>query len=493
MPADDAIAAIIAELKGLRTRVAHLERLEPVVAYGSGQASFYLYNAASTDLAGYKKLLPTHSAAAEAPVAVAITGADIAIEEWATEVGEPNQDFLLDGIVHVHLHAAKTGGVRDAYIYAKVYGRTSGGTETLLATTENSDLVPAGATAIDLEIAISYVDLAVTDRLVVKVLGTRVGTGTNPTITLYYEGTTSARVDVPVAAGVGHQPVTLDANSVQVNSLTGQELGLQVQPHNFPWIGPETGAPAIPTFRALVTADIPAQISTTKSYIGDNANAKMTVGLTINQGAAVDEMAAFKNTGATAHGMTSITEADTFGTVKIANATYGALDIAGLGTGSVGLFLQGLGQTDDTNKDASANAAIVVDAWQKSGTGQGNLGANANLFAVRMAGSARFIVDEDGDYLYDGAGTGYDDHDDLALLEALDTTLTDALRADWDEWTARNRQTLEAAGIIHYNADGRHFVSGKRLARLLVGALRQMATRTSALEAIVERLQLAAP
>jgi hypothetical protein len=54
-----------------------------------------------------------------------------------------------------------------------------------------------------------------------------------------------------------HDPVTLDANSVQVNSLTGQELGLQVQLHNFAWIGPESGAPAVPTFRLLVGGDLP--------------------------------------------------------------------------------------------------------------------------------------------------------------------------------------------------------------------------------------------
>ena len=72
-----------------------------------------------------------------------------------------------------------------------------------------------------------------------------------------------------------HDPVTLDANSVQVNSLTGQELGHQVQAHNFVWVGPESGASAVPMFRMLVAADIPGHFErlqeplTSTSWDGD--------------------------------------------------------------------------------------------------------------------------------------------------------------------------------------------------------------------------------
>jgi hypothetical protein len=81
-----------------------------------------------------------------------------------------------------------------------------------------------------------------------------------------------------------HDPVTLDANSVQVNSLTGQELGLQVQAHNFAWIGPESGAPAIPTFRLLVTGDIPIDSDT---Y---NAAATAVLGTDADGGARLDHL-----------------------------------------------------------------------------------------------------------------------------------------------------------------------------------------------------------
>ena len=81
---------------------------------------------------------------------------------------------------------------------------------------------------------------------------------------------------------VAHAPMTLDANSVQVNSLTAQELGLQVQAHNFAWIGPESGAPAIPTFRLLLTDDIPIDSDT---Y---NATAPAVVGTDADGGVRLD-------------------------------------------------------------------------------------------------------------------------------------------------------------------------------------------------------------
>ena len=89
-----------------------------------------------------------------------------------------------------------------------------------------------------------------------------------------------------------HAPMTLDANSVQVNSLTAQELGLQVQAHNFAWIGPESGAPVIPTFRLLVTGDIPIDSDT---Y---NAAATAVVGTDADGGVRLDHAEFGSATGA---------------------------------------------------------------------------------------------------------------------------------------------------------------------------------------------------
>jgi hypothetical protein len=55
-----------------------------------------------------------------------------------------------------------------------------------------------------------------------------------------------------------HTAVTLDTNADTILSLSTQALGLDTQTANRVWAGPTTGAAAVPTFRALVSGDIPA-------------------------------------------------------------------------------------------------------------------------------------------------------------------------------------------------------------------------------------------
>jgi hypothetical protein len=58
--------------------------------------------------------------------------------------------------------------------------------------------------------------------------------------------------------GAGHAAVTLDVNADTLLSLSTQALGLDTQTANRVLAGPDTGAAAVPTFRALVTADLPS-------------------------------------------------------------------------------------------------------------------------------------------------------------------------------------------------------------------------------------------
>ncbi|MBK9219399.1 MAG: hypothetical protein IPL70_13870 [Uliginosibacterium sp.] len=59
-----------------------------------------------------------------------------------------------------------------------------------------------------------------------------------------------------------HVAITLDANADALLSLSAQALGLDTQAANRMLGGPATGAAAVPTFRALVDADIPALAAT---------------------------------------------------------------------------------------------------------------------------------------------------------------------------------------------------------------------------------------
>ena len=73
-----------------------------------------------------------------------------------------------------------------------------------------------------------------------------------------------------------HNAVTLDANADTLLSLSTQELGLDTQVANTILAGPNAGGDAVPTFRVLVAADIPAL----------GANPSQDIGLAAVNGAA---------------------------------------------------------------------------------------------------------------------------------------------------------------------------------------------------------------
>ena len=77
--------------------------------------------------------------------------------------------------------------------------------------------------------------------------------------TRYTDAEVAALIAIHTAIAAAHQDeITLDANADTLLALTGQALGLDTQTANTIQAGPASGAAAVPTFRALVIADIPA-------------------------------------------------------------------------------------------------------------------------------------------------------------------------------------------------------------------------------------------
>lgn len=215
-------------------------------------------------------------------------------------------------------------------------------------------------------------------------------------------------------------------------------------------------------------------IANGNSFIGDDANANTTLGLTINQGAADDEILAFKSSDV-AHGVTSITETDTYGALQKAVADEGGLAVWGYTETKVGLDLIGVATTFDSSASTSALGAITVRARKKSGTSYGALGSNEFAFAVRNSTSTKFLVDAEGDIHYDGSAAAYDAYDDVQLVRALDHAIAPAniVRNQFDAWLKYNRADVVAAGIL---SDG-GFVNLTQLTRLHSGAIWQMHTQ----------------
>lgn len=230
------------------------------------------------------------------------------------------------------------------------------------------------------------------------------------------------------------------------------------------------------------------------AYIGDTANANVTLGLTINQGAADDEILALKSSDV-AHGITTVTETDTFGVFKKDSATAGGLQIVGYrdpdDVAGRALSLVGrLGETADTTKTTAAIGVVALFAQIKNPTGTDvvAVGANGNLVTIHNHGTTRFIFDAEGDAHADVSWTTFDDYDDVALLGDLERAMLaqrDPVKASFVDFLRYNHEALEAAGIVHFDRDnpGHAMVNTTKLSMALVGAIRQTNARMDALEA----------
>jgi hypothetical protein len=223
------------------------------------------------------------------------------------------------------------------------------------------------------------------------------------------------------------------------------------------------------------------------TYLGSaTVNAKQTLGLTINQAGADDEILSLKSSDV-AHGMTTTTETNTYGYVKKAHATNGGAVLAGMSAAAtVGLWLTGTVTTADTAKTTTAQGAVTLEGYLKSGTSAGNMSADGNVLVVGPGGTVRFILDADGDSHQDvgTSWTNYDNDDDIHLLNSLASAVArpgDPIKEDFGQFLSYNRAALEQSKIVTFNDDGHPFVNMSKLTMLLVGAARQLGLEVAAL------------
>ena len=230
------------------------------------------------------------------------------------------------------------------------------------------------------------------------------------------------------------------------------------------------------------------------ALVNDSANAKMTQGLTINQGASDDEILAFKSSDV-AQGATDRAEADTFGHVRKQSGVAGGLEIAGFEDGAAvgvsGLVLAGTGTTVDTVHGAGGYGVVAIQAFKRSGTAQVALGTNGNILSLHDATTTRFVFDAEGSAFADVEWTTFDAQDDIALLEGLEMAFRDPVKDAFGEFVGANRKRLQELKVVNFYDDGpRAMVNFTRLSMLLVGAIRQLHAKTDARLARLEQLLL---
>ena len=219
-----------------------------------------------------------------------------------------------------------------------------------------------------------------------------------------------------------------------------------------------------------------------KLIVQDNANTFMTIGLTLNQAENDNEILAFKSSDV-AHGMTSITETDTYGMFRKHTGLGGGLEIMGLAdtaadAGGAILITAILGEAADTTKTTNARAIAEISAKIKSGTGSGDAGTDANLLSIRTGSAlARFIFDQEGTAHADVAWTTFDEHDDIALLHDIEATMVPDIFGKAMKYDQAYLQKLGIIGEGSIRKEGgktRGMINTTKLQMLHHGAIRQV-------------------
>lgn len=140
-------------------------------------------------------------------------------------------------------------------------------------------------------------------------------------------------------------------------------------------------------------------------FLNDTANANMTTGLTLNQGAADNTILAFKSSDV-AHGITDQQETDTYGWFGKADASAGGAGFNGATEDTIGISIAGMATNDNTTKSAAALANFYLAAYKKSGTTVGAHGADANILALVQGGTGvRFLFDVEAEMYMFGTTT----------------------------------------------------------------------------------------
>jgi outer membrane murein-binding lipoprotein Lpp len=223
------------------------------------------------------------------------------------------------------------------------------------------------------------------------------------------------------------------------------------------------------------------------------ANAEMTVGLTINQGANDDEAFSLKSSDV-AHGITGVTETDTYFSLEKLQASIGGVRVVSVAdSGALSVQFDAFAVDINTTKTASARANFEIACGVKSGTGIVSSGTNANLFSVHDYGgyTAKFIVDQEGDFFYDGSGTAYDSYDDASLTRAMAVATggRDIIRDEWDKYVDYNENDLVKAGVLGDTVANGGLVNGAAMQRLHTGAIWQLNTKHMSLAEEVASLR----
>jgi hypothetical protein len=167
--------------------------------------------------------------------------------------------------------------------------------------------------------------------------------------------------------------------------------------------------------------------------------------------------------------------------------------------------ISSFGGTADTTKNRgsliSDGSGALISLYATETTVGGALSAvtaNGNVMRVAMHNVSDdyertlFIVDEDGDFHYDGAdGGAFDAYEDAQLVRAFALATSEPkqlVKDEFDEFVRYNEDDLVRVGVLGDTVANGGMVNGAQLQRLHTGAIWQMFTRAKSLEMALHAL-----
>lgn len=180
---------------------------------GGGGGQLYYFNISKTQTP-YYELATSATTEGEQSLSVSVgSGVTNTIGQFLTPSGFPGVLILPGGIWSFFLHAYKQNSSASFNIYCDVYKRTTGGTETLLFSTDPTPILANSPTPL-MSLTDTYYSgttLDVTDRLLINVRVTNTSSNTY-SVTFVSEG--------PLHYSYMSSPLQVKAGDVYVNSFT---------------------------------------------------------------------------------------------------------------------------------------------------------------------------------------------------------------------------------------------------------------------------------
>jgi len=183
-----------------------------------GDGSYFLTNTAS-DLGGGRlemiRGIPAGGGSSVSPTGV--QDGDLLVE-FATVDGYPNATYLPSGTLSFNIMARQLAGTKVSKLYVEFFYRTLLGVETLISTSPVSAALTGSSTLVTAQIDVPVTrGLGATDRLTIKVRAEVTGAGTDPDLSIEYQGSTNSRCRFPLeinktSVGLGNVDNTSDAD-----------------------------------------------------------------------------------------------------------------------------------------------------------------------------------------------------------------------------------------------------------------------------------------